>query len=97
MATTKIVHCSRLGEDLPGLAKPPFDGELGREIHERVSAQAWAEWQDGMMIKIINEYRLNLAEPEQYEMLLTQMRAFLRLDSGANVLEVENADRGGKR
>ena len=97
MTTTKIVKCSRLGQDLPGLAKPPFDGELGREIFERVSAQAWSEWQNGMMIKVINEYRLNLTEPDQYEMLLSQMKAFLKLDSAANLLEVENAERGGKR
>jgi Fe-S cluster biosynthesis and repair protein YggX len=50
------------------------------------------------MIKIINEYRLNLAEAEQYETLLTQMRAFLNIadgvDQNAEVLEVENEKRG---
>ncbi len=46
-----------------------------------------------MMIKVINEYRLNMADKEHYQALLVQMRKFLGLESG-NVLEVENATRG---
>lgn len=94
----RVVNCSKLGQEAPGLDKPPFGGELGQLIYEKVSAQAWSEWQDGMMIKIINEYRLNMADPEHYSALLEQMKAFLRLDdAGTNsraVLEVENAARG---
>ncbi len=92
--TTRTVKCVKLGREAPGLDKPPFSGELGDTIFENVSLEAWSIWQDDMMIKIINEYRLNLADPEQYEVLLKQMRAFLNLDSESEVLEVENAERG---
>ena len=93
--TQRLVKCAKLGAELPGLKKAPFAGPLGSEIYDRVSAQAWSEWQDEMMIKVINEYRLNMADPEHYEMLLKQMRAFLNLGAiDTAVLQVENAERG---
>lgn len=73
------VKCAKLGEELPGLVEPPFEGELGDEIFASVSEQAWKMWRDDMQIKVINEYRLNLAEPEHYKALLSQMRDFLGL------------------
>jgi len=90
----RMVNCVKLGKEAPGLAVPPFEGELGEEIFEKVSLEAWNAWQEDFQIKVINEYRLNLAEPEHYDVLLQQMRAFLNLDSSAGVLEVENAERG---
>jgi len=92
--TDRTVHCSKLKKEAPGLAKPPFGGELGVEIFNNVSAQAWAEWKDDMMIKVINEYRLNMADEEHYKTLMTQMRVFLGLDSSKELLEVANAERG---
>jgi Fe-S cluster biosynthesis and repair protein YggX len=89
----RMVQCSKLKREAPGLDKPPFPGELGQLIFERVSAEAWKSWSEDMMMKVINEYRLNLVEAEHYETLLTQMRAYLALDDTA-VLEVENAERG---
>jgi len=101
------VNCVKLGTEAPGLAAAPFEGPLGEEIYEHVSSQAWTMWTEDMMIKIINEYRLNLADADQYNVLLDQMRAFLNLPSASastdkastgdkkvDVLEVENADRG---
>lgn len=91
----RTVHCVKLGREARGLDTPPFDDALGREIFEKVSAEAWSVWQNDMMIKIINEYRLNLAEQADFEMLLKQMRLFLNLDAGSEeILEVENPERG---
>ncbi|MCB0322820.1 MAG: oxidative damage protection protein [Bdellovibrionales bacterium] len=99
--TGRTVQCVKLGHEAPGLERPPFADALGREIFENVSAQAWNEWQQSMMIKIINEYRLNLAEQQDFEMLIKQMRLFLNLGGGdeqsqgdQGVLEVENPERG---
>lgn len=94
--SNKTVLCSKLNKELPALEKPPFGGELGEQIFQRVSKPAWDMWKEDMMIKIINEYRLNLADPEQYQTLLEQMKAFLGLGSEQGVLEVENAERGRK-
>jgi len=87
------VHCAKLKREALGLEKPPFSGELGEQIFQNVSAEAWQMWQGDMMIKIINEYRLNMADPEQYNLLLDQMRSFLGL-AKTETLEVENAARG---
>ena len=92
--STRMVHCVKLGREAPGLDAPPFSGELGQEIFEHVSQEVWLKWQDDMMIKIINEYRLDLSDIKQYNVLLDQMRAFLGLSAAEPVLEVENADRG---
>lgn len=76
-----MVKCAKLGREAEGLEKPPFAGSLGQEIYDNVSAEAWLMWQDDMMIKVINEYRLNMADPGHYEMLLNHMRSFLNLPS----------------
>ena len=89
----RTVNCKKLNQELEGLEKAPFDGDLGEEIFENISKQAWESWENDMMIKVINEYRLNLAEKDHFDKLLSQMKAFLCLNSDA-VLEVENPDRG---
>ena len=87
------VQCIKLGKELPGLEKPPFPGEIGKQIFEKVSKQAWSMWKDDMQIKVLNEYRLNMGNPKDYEVLVDQMLRFLNLKSGETA-EVENADRG---
>lgn len=96
--TQRMVMCTKLGREAPGLANLPFDDEIGKEIYENVSEEAWKVWQDDVMIKIINEYRLNMADPEQYASLLEQMRVWLNLPSSSSeeseALELENPERG---
>lgn len=92
--TQRLVQCVKLEKELPGLDKPPFADALGQEIFERISADAWRMWKDDMMIKIINEYRLNLADADHFAVLIGQMRAFLNLDEQGSALEVENPSRG---
>jgi Fe-S cluster biosynthesis and repair protein YggX len=89
----RMVMCVKLGKELPGLDKPPFKGEVGQKIFEKVSKQAWSMWKDDMQIKVLNEYRLNMGDPRDYQVLVDQMLAFLNLKEGS-VAEVENADRG---
>ena len=95
MQSDRMVKCIKLGKDLPGLDKPPFKGEMGQKIFDNVSKQAWAMWKDDMQIKVLNEYRLNMGDPRDYQVLVDQMLAFLNLKEGA-VAEVENAERGRK-
>ena len=89
----RTVNCVKLEKTAKALDKAPFSGELGEEIYNKVSEEAWLMWKDDMMIKVINEYRLNLADPDNYDVLLKQLRLFLKLEAGES-LEVENADRG---
>ena len=94
--TERLVKCLKLGRELPGLDKPPFKGEIGQKIYERISKQAWSMWKEDMQIKVLNEYRLNMGDPKDYQILLDQMLAFLNLKEG-EVVEVENATRGRER
>ena len=75
MANLKCVRC---GDDSPALAKPPFNDALGKKIHASVCQHCWAEWM-GMQIRIINEYRLSLGDPQAQKALTEQMLAFLKL------------------
>lgn len=89
----RLVKCRKFGKELPGLEKPPFPGEIGQRIFNEVSAQAWSAWSDDLQIKVLNEYRLNMANPKDYQVLIDQMLTFLNLKEGT-VAEVENAARG---
>ena len=90
--TTRTVKCSKYGKELPGLEKAPFGGDVGKRIFDEVSAQAWKEWLE-MQIKVINEYRLNMGNAKDYQVLVEQMMAFLNLREGP-IVEVENEQRG---
>jgi Fe-S cluster biosynthesis and repair protein YggX len=75
-AAVRMVQCVKLHKELPGLAEPPFDGHpLGQRIYENVSQDAWKQWVEHMKM-LMNEYRLNLGNPEAQEFLLTQMEKY---------------------
>jgi Fe-S cluster biosynthesis and repair protein YggX len=79
---TRTVHCSKFLVEKPGLEKPPFKGPVGQLIFERVSEEAWRAWRDDMQIKVLNEYRLNMGDPNDYGVLIKQMYLFLGLEEG---------------
>ena len=87
------VTCKKLGKELPGLEKPPFPGDVGEQIYQSISAEAWSMWNDDMQMKVLNEYRLNLGDAKDYQVLIDQMLLFLNLKEG-EVVEVENEERG---
>lgn len=94
MAERKV-HCKKLGQELEGLKQPPFPGELGEQIFESISQQAWDSWANDMQIKVLNEYRLNMGDPKDYQVLMEQMLLFLNLKDG-EAAAVEDPERGGK-
>jgi Fe-S cluster biosynthesis and repair protein YggX len=71
----RMVHCVKLGRELPGLEKPPFPGKLGQRIYENISQQAYDMWGPQSTL-IINHYGLNLADPEARKILREQMEEF---------------------
>ena len=50
-------------------------------------------WKDDVQIKVLNEYRLNMGDKRDYDVLMEQMALFLNLKEGG-AAEVENAERG---
>jgi Fe-S cluster biosynthesis and repair protein YggX len=71
----RTVHCAKFQKDLPGLDAPPWPGDLGRRVYEKVSAQAWKLWEERMKM-ILNEYRLMPWQKEAQELIARQMEDF---------------------
>lgn len=71
----RTVKCVLLGEELPGLERPPYPGELGQRIYAQVSQQAWQQWLRHQTM-LINEYRLSVIEPKARKFLEEEMQKF---------------------
>ena len=78
-ATVTCVTCKQEGPTISG--RVPFRGALKEEIVTSVCGTCWSGW-IAQQLKIINEYRLNLAEKRSHDILQAQVREFLHL-SGA--------------
>ncbi len=72
----RTVTCVLLGQELPGLERPPYPGPLGQRIFEQVSSQAWQQWLRHQTM-LINEYRLSVIEPKARKFLEEEMEKFL--------------------
>jgi Fe-S cluster biosynthesis and repair protein YggX len=69
-----MVQCVKLGREAEGLDFPPYPGELGKRIFEKVSREAWADWIKHQTM-LVNENRLNLADIKARKYLAEQMEA----------------------
>jgi Fe-S cluster biosynthesis and repair protein YggX len=70
-----MVNCVKLGREAEGLDRPPLPGELGKRIYESVSREAWQQWQT-QQTRLINENRLQLADPRARKYLLEQTEKY---------------------
>jgi Fe-S cluster biosynthesis and repair protein YggX/rhodanese-related sulfurtransferase len=71
----RIVDCVKFGKPLPGLKRRPYPGPLGERIRDQVSADAWELWSEHAKM-LMNEYRLNAADPRAQELLMEQCEQF---------------------
>jgi len=62
----------------PQLESAPFTSEIGQQILASTCQDCWQAWM-GMSVKVINEYRLNMASPRANEIYDTHLREFLGL------------------
>jgi|ERR671937_2225585 Fe-S cluster biosynthesis and repair protein YggX len=74
-AASRTVFCVKFQRELPGLDEPPFDNELGQRIYQHVSRDAWRMWTEHCKI-LLNEYRLNPANPRDQEFIVKQLEQF---------------------
>jgi Fe-S cluster biosynthesis and repair protein YggX len=74
-AMTRTVHCIKLQREADGLDFPPYPGDLGKRLWENVSKEAWAGWLKHQTM-LVNENRLNLADPRARKYLATQMENY---------------------
>ncbi len=96
----RIVHCRKLGKDLPGLAKPPYKNDLGRRLYEEVSKEAWAEWVKHS-VRFVNTYcgpgsKYDLTTPAGQEFMFKQCAVYFGFEEGeeAQTAFVPAADKG---
>ncbi|WP_372880824.1 oxidative damage protection protein [Psychromonas sp.] len=73
---TRMVFCSYLKKEAPGLAFQLIPGELGKRIFDNISQEAWAEWQRKQTM-LINEKKLNLMKAEDRKIVEDAMIGYL--------------------
>jgi len=76
---SRTIQCHKLKREAEGLSSAPYPGELGKKIFENISQEAWQMWLSHQTI-LINEYRLNMMDPEARKFLETEMEKFLFSD-----------------
>ena len=83
----RIVHCRKLGKDLPGLSRPPYKNELGRRIYEEVSKEAWEQWLKDS-VRYVNTYfgsrpgQLDITTPEGQAFMFKQVAIYFGFEEG---------------
>lgn len=73
---SRMVTCSVLNREAPGLERVPYPGEIGKRIYDSVSADGWQQWVNQQTM-IINENGLSTMDPTSLHMLEKHMLAFL--------------------
>ncbi|MSP53684.1 MAG: oxidative damage protection protein [Gammaproteobacteria bacterium] len=73
---TRRVNCVKLGREADGLDFPPFPGEKGIEIFEKISKSAWQQWL-GKQTMLINEEKLASFDPKARAYLAEERTKFL--------------------
>ena len=71
----RMVKCSKLQRELPGMPYKPFDDELGQRIFDSISLEAWKMWLEHSKM-IVNEYRLDLTSKKAHDVLKEQCEQF---------------------
>jgi Fe-S cluster biosynthesis and repair protein YggX len=79
--TERLVHCVKLGKELPGLARPPYRNELGQRIFDNVSKEGWQQWLADS-VKFVNTYRVDLASPEGQKFMFKQCAVYFGFEQG---------------
>jgi len=69
--------CRKLNKELKGLDTPPIPGEIGLEIYNNISEQAWKEWQSQQTM-LINEKQLNMMNANDRTFLKEEMNKFFK-------------------
>jgi len=67
--------CSKLQRELPAIPYKPFDDELGQQIYDEISQEAWMMWLEHSKM-IVNEYRLDLTSEKAHTSLNHQLDNF---------------------
>ncbi len=82
---SRMIHCIKLGREAEGMDLPPMPGQLGKQLYQEVSKEAWAAWLKHQTM-LINENRLNLADLRSRQYLGQQLQNYF-FGSGADAIQ----------
>lgn len=71
-----MIYCVKMKKEGMQLPFQPMPGEIGKKIHANICQEAWEKWLGHQTI-LINEYRLNLLDPEAKKFLQNELQKFL--------------------
>ena len=80
----RMVNCIKLGREAEGMDFAPMPGEIGKRIYDNVSKEAWQQW-IRYQTMLINENRLNLADPRARQYLAEQVQKHFFGDGAESV------------
>lgn len=92
----RTVICKVLKREAEGLDELPYPGELGQRIYDNISKQGWQEWLK-RLTTILNENRLNTADPGSIEVIEQHMIGFLFGEGNLGQLPPGFSAGGGKK
>ena len=73
---SRMIQCVKLKQEAEGLDRPPYPGDIGKQIYNEVSKEGWQMWIKQQTI-LINEYRLSAIDPKAQKFLMEEMKKFL--------------------
>lgn len=73
---SRMIFCHYLNKEAEGLDFQFYPGELGKQIFDTISKEAWQLWL-AKQTMLINEKKLNMLNPEHKTLLENEMRNFL--------------------
>ncbi|MDH5408730.1 MAG: oxidative damage protection protein [Gammaproteobacteria bacterium] len=93
---SRSVFCQVLQKEAPGLDSAPYPGELGQRIFDNISNEGWQQWLQRLTI-IINENRLNTADPGSMQVIEQHMVGFLFKEGDATEMPSGFTPPGAKK
>ncbi len=86
---SESVTCHVSGKNEPRISgRVPFREPLRSEVLAKIGSFTWQQWL-AQQVKIINQYRLNLGDPESRDILERAARQFFQLDGGEGAPSLE--------
>lgn len=73
---SRIIYCHFLKQEAPGLDFQLYPGELGKQIFNEISKEAWSQWMKKQTM-LINENKLNMMNAEHRKQIEQEMVKFL--------------------
>ena len=73
---SRMIECAYLKKQAEALDMQPYPGKMGERIFANISKEAWQLWLAHQTM-LINEYRLNMLEPDARKFLQEEMDKFL--------------------